>query len=197
MAVVLLTGVVNTVYYVIYSHIKALKSVYDQLARSWRECGSADSASLAHLLGVPVVTAHSPRRHRRSSRRRPAAGRSRRRLTWKDASGAVRFASVTTRDISEAGRVRRVRDAGADSAVPARAPAAGASRARSSRRSAARNADAGGGVARRVPTGPPGAPCGYALRFLVEPARRGSRAVDGDRLLNHRSRDGEWSTIRA
>jgi hypothetical protein len=93
------------------------------------------------------------------------------RLTWKDASGAVRFASVMTRDISNAGifvepesaatiplyrlvHVQLERDARESAGIP--------ERLRQGRVLTAvwRVADC------RRSTGTPG---GYALRFLVEP----------------------------
>ena len=92
------------------------------------------------------------------------------RLTWKDASGAVRFTSVTTRDISEAGifvdadntaaiplyRIVHVQlERGADlSAVPKRL----------------RDGRVLSAVWRVGPRrSSKGTPNGYALRFLVDP----------------------------
>ncbi len=93
------------------------------------------------------------------------------RLTWKDASGAVRFVSVTTRDISDVGAFveadtpaaiplyrlvhvqleRNVRD---HNDVPERL----------------RDGRVLSAVWRVGPCKPAtGTPCGYALRFLVDP----------------------------
>lgn len=47
------------------------------------------------------ITSNSAATNPRTAERRQVALPAR--LTWKDASGAVRFASVTTRDVSEAG----------------------------------------------------------------------------------------------
>jgi hypothetical protein len=92
------------------------------------------------------------------------------RLTWKDASGAVRFASVMTRDISAAGvfveadgtaaiplhrlvHLQLERD-GREGAIPARL-----------REGRVLSAVWRVGACRRST----GTPEGYALRFLVEP----------------------------
>lgn len=93
------------------------------------------------------------------------------RITWKDASGAVRFASVTTRDISEAGvfveceagaaiplyrlvHLQLERSAGANNQLP--------SKLREGRVLSA--------VWRVAPCRKStGTPSGYALRFLVDP----------------------------
>jgi hypothetical protein len=93
------------------------------------------------------------------------------RITWKDASGAVRFASVTTRDVSEAGvfveceagaaiplyrlvHLQLERTASANSALP--------SKLREGRVLSA--------VWRVAPCRKStGTPSGYALRFLVDP----------------------------
>jgi hypothetical protein len=99
------------------------------------------------------------------------------RLTWKDASGAVRFASVTTRDISEAGvfveaegvaaiplyrlvHVQLERDVRAVAGIPERL-----------REGRVLSAVWRVGTCRRST----GTPDGYALRFLVEPQQE---AVD-------------------
>jgi hypothetical protein len=93
------------------------------------------------------------------------------RLTWKDASGAVRFASVTTRDISAAGvfveadgtaaiplyrlvHVQLERDVRDAAGIPARL-----------REGRVLSAVWRVGTCRRST----GTPEGYALRFLVEP----------------------------
>jgi hypothetical protein len=93
------------------------------------------------------------------------------RITWKDASGAVRFASVTTRDVSEAGvfveceagaaiplyrlvHLQLERSVGAQHQLP--------SRLREGRVLSA--------VWRVAPCRKStGTPSGYALRFLVDP----------------------------
>lgn len=93
------------------------------------------------------------------------------RITWKDASGAVRFASVTTRDVSEAGvfveceagaaiplyrlvHLQLERSAGANNQLP--------SKLREGRVLSA--------VWRVAPCRKStGTPSGYALRFLVDP----------------------------
>ena len=125
----------------------------------------------SRTLGVPVATAHSSvavtAAPRVASRQRVALPA---RLTWKDSSGAVRFASVTTRDVSETGAFV---ECGAQAPIPlfrlvhlqlestvgpAPAPLQGA-----------RTLAAVWRV--ESPKTRPGAPCGYALRFLVEPTR--------------------------
>jgi hypothetical protein len=93
------------------------------------------------------------------------------RITWKDASGAVRFASVTTRDVSEAGvfvecqagaaiplyrlvHLQLERSAGSNQQLP--------SKLREGRVLSA--------VWRVAPCRKStGTPSGYALRFLVDP----------------------------
>lgn len=107
-------------------------------------------------------------RSRTSERRRLSLAA---RLTWKDASGAVRFVSVTTRDISEAGAFV---EADAAATIPlyrlvhvqlersARDCEAIPERLREGRVLSA--------VWRVGPCKPAtGTPSGYALRFLVEP----------------------------
>ena len=93
------------------------------------------------------------------------------RITWKDASGAVRFASVTTRDVSEAGVFVEC-EAGA--AIPLYRlvhlqieRAAGANQQLPSKLREGRVLSAVWRVApcRRST----GTPSGYALRFLVDP----------------------------
>ena len=98
------------------------------------------------------------------------------RLTWKDASGAVRFVSVTTRDISEAGAFV---EADASAAIPlyrlvhvqlerqAREAAGVPDVLRDGRILSA--------VWRVAPCrSTTGTPSGYALRFLVDPAIGGT-----------------------
>ena len=113
------------------------------------------------------VTADDTRR-RSAERRRVALPA---RLTWKDASGAVRFVSVTTRDVSEAGlfveadspaaiplyrlvHVQLERQARDIDHVPARL----------------REGRILSAIWRVAPCrSATGTPSGYALRFLVEP----------------------------
>jgi hypothetical protein len=93
------------------------------------------------------------------------------RITWKDASGAVRFASVTTRDVSEAGVFVEC-EAGA--AIPLYRlvhlqleRAAGSNTGLPSKLREGRVLSAVWRVAPcRKSTG---TPSGYALRFLVDP----------------------------
>lgn len=116
-----------------------------------------------------MANTHHPHHARRSAERRsltlPA------RLTWKDASGAVRFVSVTTRDISEAGIFV---EADACAAIPlyrlvhvqlerqARETAGIPDLLRDGRILSA--------VWRVAPCrSTTGTPSGYALRFLVDP----------------------------
>ncbi len=113
----------------------------------------------------------------RSSERRVVALPAR--LTWKDASGAVRFISVMTRDVSEAGVFV---DCEAGAAIPLfrlvhlqveRAPRG--SEALPLRLREGRVLSAVWRVApcRRST----GTPSGYALRFLVEPHMTASQAA--------------------
>jgi hypothetical protein len=125
----------------------------------------------SRTLGVPVVTARSSvvvtAAPRAAARQRVALAA---RLTWKDRSGAVRFASVTTRDISETGAFV---ECGAQVPIPLfrlvnlqLEATAGPSPA------ALQGARTLAAVWRvESPKNRPGAPCGYALRFLVEPTR--------------------------
>ena len=93
------------------------------------------------------------------------------RITWKDASGAVRFASVTTRDVSEAGAFVEC-EAGA--AIPLYRlvhlqleRSAGSNQQLPSKLREGRVLSAVWRVAPcRKSTG---TPSGYALRFLVDP----------------------------
>lgn len=94
------------------------------------------------------------------------------RLTWKDQGGAVRFASVTTRDVSDGGAFVECHDATLPlfrlvhlqiEAPLAQAPAAGAS---------GRVLAAVWRIERQDSTG---AAQGYALRFLVDPAERAAQ----------------------
>jgi hypothetical protein len=107
------------------------------------------------------------------------------RLTWKDASGAVRFVSVTTRDISEGGAFV---EADAAAAIPlyrlvhvqlerqARDAAGIPPRLREGRVLSA--------VWRVAPCRPAtGTPAGYALRFLVEPQDNACTSQSADERM--------------
>ena len=106
------------------------------------------------------------------------------RLTWKDASGAVRFAAVTTRDVSEAGAFV---ECDAAAAIPiyrlvhlqlersAQAAEALPSRLRESRVLSA--------VWRVAPCRrSTGTPSGYALRFLIE-GQKASAGLHGSERI--------------
>lgn len=102
------------------------------------------------------------------------------RLTWKDASGAVRFASVVTKDVSDVGMFVEC-DAGA--AIPLyrlvhlqieRSIAEGESLPKQLRESRVLSAVWRVGPCRRST----GTPSGYALRFMVDSnIAAGSRAI--------------------
>ena len=121
-------------------------------------------------LGVTVAEKNMSKMSQRLSERRAISVPAR--LTWKDASGAVRFASVMTRDVSEAGVFVEC-EAGA--AIPLfRLVHLQVERS-------TRNADLlparlrEGRVLSAVWRVAPcrrstGTPSGYALRFLVEPS---------------------------
>jgi hypothetical protein len=128
----------------------------------------------SHSLGVPVAIAQqspavtaAPRAATRQRVAIPA------RLTWKDASGAVRFASVTTRDVSESGAFV---ECAAQAPIPlfrlvhlqleVASPLAPAHLHGSRTLAAVWRVES--------PKTRPGAPCGYALRFLVDPAQTAS-----------------------
>lgn len=105
----------------------------------------------------------------RSSERRAIALPAR--LTWKDASGAVRFISVTTRDVSEAGVFVEC-DAGA--AIPlyrlVHLQVERATRATEGLPMRLREGRVLSAVWRVAPCRrSTGTPSGYALRFLVDP----------------------------
>lgn len=105
----------------------------------------------------------------RSSERRVIALPAR--LTWKDASGAVRFISVTTRDVSEAGVFVEC-DAGA--AIPlyrlVHLQVERATRAAEGLPMRLREGRVLSAVWRVAPCRrSTGTPSGYALRFLVDP----------------------------
>jgi hypothetical protein len=111
----------------------------------------------------------TPTRQRNAERRKLALAA---RLTWKDATGAVRFVSVTTRDISEAGAFVEA-DGGA--AIPLY---------RLVHVQLERHARETAGVPELLRDGrilsavwrvgpckaATGTPSGYALRFLVDPS---------------------------
>lgn len=92
------------------------------------------------------------------------------RLTWKDASGAVRFASVTTRDLSEGGAFV---ECAAQAPIPlfrlVHLQLEVASPLAPAHLNGARTLAAVWRV--ESPKSRVGAPCGYALRFLIEPAQ--------------------------
>lgn len=105
----------------------------------------------------------------RSSERRPVALPAR--LTWKDASGAVRFISVMTRDVSEAGVFVEC-EAGA--AIPlyrlVHLQVERATRGSDSLPMRLREGRVLSAVWRVAPCRrSTGTPSGYALRFLVDP----------------------------
>jgi hypothetical protein len=91
-------------------------------------------------------------------------------LTWKDASGAVRFASVTTRDLSDGGAFV---ECGAQAPIPlfrlVHLQLEVASPLAPTHLNGSRTLAAVWRV--ESPKTRLGAPCGYALRFLVEPAQ--------------------------
>ncbi len=106
------------------------------------------------------------------------------RLTWKDASGAIRFASVTTRDISEAGvfveadnsapiplhrivHIQLERSTGDLNGIPARL-----------REGRVLSAVWRVGPCRRSK----GTPGGYALRFLVDPYQNSRTRSTDERM---------------
>lgn len=106
------------------------------------------------------------------------------RLTWKDASGAVRFTSVTTRNVSEAGVFV---DANGAAAIPL---------FRIVHLQLERNARDVEGIPARLREGrvlsaiwrvapchkSTGTPSGYALRFLVDPHDNASEQPSDDRM---------------
>lgn len=122
-------------------------------------------------LGVTVATTRFspvPKPQQRSARRQVALPA---RLTWKDATGAVRFTSVMTRDVSEAGVFVDAKGAAAIPLYrivhvqlerPARDADGIPARLRDGRVRSA--------VWRVAPCHKStGTPSGYALRFLVDP----------------------------
>jgi hypothetical protein len=99
------------------------------------------------------------------------------RLTWKDSSGAVRFASVTTRDLSDTGAFV---ECGAQAPIPLyRLVHLQLERAVPQAPTALQNARMLAAVWRvESQKARAGAPSGYALRFLVEPSRTAGAAGD-------------------
>lgn len=133
-----------------------------------------------NTLGGTVAVTPLPFPIRTSSRQRAAERRQvaiPARLTWKDASGAVRFASVITRDVSDVGvfveceagaaiplyrlvHLQLERAGGAQDDLPARLRAGRVLSA----------------VWRVGPTrAATGTPSGYALRFLIDPHETAAR----------------------
>lgn len=119
---------------------------------------------------------------RRSAERRKLSLAAR--LTWKDAAGAVRFVSVTTRDISEAGAFV---EADAAAAIPLY---------RLVHVQLERNGRELAGVPEMLRDGrvlsavwrvapcksTTGTPAGYALRFLVDPSAAANMGVVDERM---------------
>jgi hypothetical protein len=119
---------------------------------------------------------------RRSAQRRKLSLAAR--LTWKDAAGAVRFVSVTTRDISEAGAFV---EADAAAAIPLY---------RLVHVQLERNVREQAGVPEMLRDGrvlsavwrvapcksTTGTPAGYALRFLVDPSAAANLGVVDERM---------------
>ena len=124
----------------------------------------------------------SPHTRRRSAERRKLTLAAR--LTWKDATGAVRFVSVTTRDISEAGAFV---EADAAAAIPLY---------RLVHVQLERNARETAGIPEMLREGrilsavwrvgpcksATGTPSGYALRFLVDPHSAVATGVGDERM---------------
>jgi hypothetical protein len=125
---------------------------------------------IQNTLGVLVADNRiSPNSRRRLSLRRHVALAAR--LTWKDASGAVRFASVKTRDISDSGAFV---EAEAGAAIPlyrlVHVQLERQARECEGVPEALREGRVLSAVWRVAPCrAATGTPAGYALRFLVEP----------------------------
>jgi hypothetical protein len=135
-------------------------------------------------LGVPVATARfspvvdTPRRAERRQVELPA------RLTWKDASGAVRFTSVTMRNVSEAGVFV---DADCAASIPlhklVHVQVEKTARGLEGLPAQLRDGRVLSAVWRVAPCLPSrGTPAGYALRFLVEPRETLSVRPADDRM---------------
>jgi hypothetical protein len=135
-------------------------------------------------LGVTVATTRFspvPKPQQRSVRRQVALPA---RLTWKDASGAVRFTSVMTRDVSEAGVFVDAKGAATIPLYrivhlqlerPARDVEGIPARLRDGRVRSA--------VWRIAPCHKStGTPSGYALRFLVDPYENAGEASSETRM---------------
>jgi hypothetical protein len=127
--------------------------------------------------GVPVAIAQSAAvsaAPRAAARHRVAVPA---RLTWKDGSGAVRFASVTTRDLSETGAFV---ECGSQAPIPlyrlVHLQLEGATPQAPARLQGGRMLAAVWRV--EAPKSRVGAPCGYALRFLIEPSHQAARSVE-------------------
>lgn len=121
-------------------------------------------------LGVTVAEKNMSKMSQRMSERRAISVPAR--LTWKDASGAVRFASVMTRDVSEAGVFVEC-EAGA--AIPlyrlVHLQVERSTRNADLLPSRLREGRVLSAVWRVAPCRrSTGTPSGYALRFLVEPS---------------------------
>lgn len=117
---------------------------------------------MAHTLMTPLT-------HRRTAERRRVSLAAR--LTWKDASGAVRFVSVTTRDISDAGAFV---EAESGAAIPlyrlVHVQLERGGRDNDGVPEQLREGRVLSAVWRVAPCrSTTGTPSGYALRFLVEP----------------------------
>jgi hypothetical protein len=129
-----------------------------------------------------VANTRSADNFRRSAERRKLTLSAR--LTWKDATGAVRFVSVKTRDISEAGAFV---EADAAAAIPLY---------RLVHVQLERNARETAGVPELLRDGrilsavwrvapcksTTGTPAGYALRFLVDPRSAANMGVVDERM---------------
>ena len=126
-----------------------------------------DTVAIAHR--SPAAVNAAPRGAARHRVAVPA------RLTWKDTSGAVRFASVTTRDLSDGGAFV---ECAAQAPIPlfrlVHLQLEVASPLAPTHLNGTRTLAAVWRV--ESPKSRIGAPCGYALRFLVEPATAAASA---------------------
>ena len=137
--------------------------------RGGKHCKTVNDAQF-ETLELTVADHRVSKSSERSSQRRAVSVPAR--LTWKDASGAVRFASVTTRDVSEAGVFVEC-EAGA--AIPlyrlVHLQVERSTRQCDQLPSRLREGRVLSAVWRVGPCRrSTGTPSGYALRFLVEPA---------------------------
>jgi hypothetical protein len=126
---------------------------------------------------IVAETRNSGKAVKRSAERRAISVPAR--ITWKDASGAVRFASVMTRDVSDAGVFVEC-EAGA--AIPlyrlVHLQVERASSANQQLPSRLREGRVLSAVWRVAPCRrSTGTPSGYALRFLVEPQATAAEAA--------------------